>query len=272
MMMRAASADRHVSSEAQSAGRRPQSSGGADHKLGQGQAKAHPAASFTPPPRRISRPSQKHSGAKVSAPAAGGRKPGAGTRSKSTGASSAAARRPALGPGGQSPEAAASAAGAPSERATASELQKENSALRALAARLKEKLAAAERRERWYQSTAQELLAAEQGAASGRVESQGGDWVRWYDSHFDGSFHEGDHDLAPLHELADQTRAQEINETASEHGKLLGQCDLFLEDPARRYSPEDFEDHGLKSEERGDAGDAISWAMPPRRLSDMFFP
>lgn len=53
-----------------------------------------------------------------------------------------------------------------SERGMASKLRKENEELWALAEKLKQQLAAAERRERWYQSTAQELLAIDQDETS----------------------------------------------------------------------------------------------------------
>lgn len=60
-----------------------------------------------------------------------------------------------------------------SDRTMASELRKENEELRALAEKLSEQLFAVERRERWYQSTAHDLLAAEPGTASEAEDEHG---------------------------------------------------------------------------------------------------
>jgi len=280
-------------------------------------------ASFTPPVRSTLRHLQGHSGAKQPAPARNARKNNAAPRSKSSSSVAEVSRRP-LAPrasGGKSanaprqsqpvpaswhhhqsvdpvsppqhPAASGDSVKEAGDHVTTFELQKENGELRALAQRLSEKLAAAERRERWYQSSAQELQAAGQGSPSDGEESdcEGSELLSPQQAR----------ELESLHRLADramedvlaprqafvsghhlnQQRASPLR-VASELGgiysKSFGQHDLFHREQQanEQHSPEhsfhynhaegaDF-DAQASDDQQPEADDAAHWSLPPRTI------
>lgn len=279
------------------------------------------ATSFTPPARSTLRHLQGHSGAKQPAPPRNARKSNAAPRSKSSSSAAEVSRRP-LAPrasGGKSanaprqsqpvpaswhhhqsvdpasPPQHAAALGESAEAAeqvTTSELQKENSELRALAQRLSEKLAAAERRERWYQSSAQELQAAGQGSPSDGEESdlEGSELLSPQQAR----------ELESLHRLADramedvlaprqgvvsgrhliQLRASPLrvaSEVGGIYSKSFEQHELFHREQQAndQYLPEhsfhynhaegaDFDAEA--SDDQGEADEAAHWSLPPRTI------
>lgn len=196
--------------------------------------KAANASSFTPPNRSSLRPLQGQSGAKHAASRVSGRRSDVGSRLKT--ADSTSIQRPVAGrvqraPGSSTPGAPHTAlledpqgwralsefldpdawqGPAPGScqqdvptSATSHEMEQENSTLRALAEKLREQLAAAERREQWYQSTAHELMATGQSSASDAEESGCEGSARLSRSQA--------LELESLHRLADRALHEDLN-------------------------------------------------------------
>jgi hypothetical protein len=133
---------------------------GSDQKPVRGGSIAHKLSSFTPPSRGISRHLQGQSGAKQQSSQVG-----RGQRSSPTHirespqpkkASLPKAKRPSKK--SQQPKRETSPDWQSHGQDVASELEKENSGLRALAEQLRLELRAAEERGNWYQSAAEQLL------------------------------------------------------------------------------------------------------------------
>lgn len=163
-----------------------------------------------------------------------------------------------------------------SDCAMAFELQKENCELRALAQKLREQLAGSERRERWYRSTAEELLAIGEGSTSDAEEP------RCRESPHESLTAEDEIALESLHRRADhaleeaalvsssRARRHPIppprvpSEVGDDQSKLPGQRGLFYGEIASDHLPADDYEFSLAVEAELDG--AIDWAMPPRNL------
>lgn len=265
------------------------------------------AGGFTPPPRSALRRSQGHSGIKQSAPSGSGQRSGTGPglRCKQSTSALSAPRRPVPDTEPQHhnlPAAASCRSGVPqpvlagasscdncmpfddlcaehrlvSDNAKASELQKENCELRALAQKLREQLAGSEQRERWYRSTAEDLLATGEGSASDAEEP------RCRESPHESLSVEDAIALESLHRRADHALQEAAlvpasrvrrhlisppgvpSEVGDDQSKLPGQRGLLYEEIAAHHLPA--RDYEFSSAVQAEADGVIDWAMPPRNL------